>query len=54
MFWARPVVMLVNEMFGKSSVFGETTLIRISLIRGLVRERESAGPFGGELSSIFR
>ena len=26
MFWARPVVMLVNEVFSKSNVFGETTL----------------------------
>ena len=26
MFWARPVVMLVNEVFSKASVFGETTL----------------------------
>ena len=26
MFWARPVVMLVNEVFSESSVFGETTL----------------------------
>ena len=25
-FWARPILMLINEVFGKSSVFGETTL----------------------------